>query len=259
MGLVKTVIRFAAPLPQVEAFDRYLFVGPHPDDIEIGAGATIRKLTEAGKTVTFLICTDGRYGDGASGGIMGDELAALRERESVASAKRLGVTDVRFLRLCDGAGYVVEDLERGIAETVADTQPQILFAPDPLSRSECHADHLNVGNAVRKIACFAPYGGIMRDRYGMDAAPVEAVAFYMTARPNRFVKTGKRLADQMDAIFDCHISQYPSGSAEADSIRLYLRLRSAAYGIRTLSRGAEGFRILGKTHLHCLPEAGEIG
>lgn len=37
MSLTSLAIRFAAPLPDLEAFDRYLFIGPHPDDIEVGA------------------------------------------------------------------------------------------------------------------------------------------------------------------------------------------------------------------------------
>ena len=54
MCLTKTAIRAAVPLPKPEAFGRYLFVGPHPDDVESGAGATAAKLAEAGKSVTFL-------------------------------------------------------------------------------------------------------------------------------------------------------------------------------------------------------------
>ena len=60
MSITKAVLRFAAPLPKIEQFDRFLFLGPHPDDIEIGAGATAAKLAAMGKQVTFLICTDGR-------------------------------------------------------------------------------------------------------------------------------------------------------------------------------------------------------
>ena len=64
MGFTKLILKFAAPLPQIEHYNRYLFIGPHPDDIEIGAGATAAKLAAAGKEVCFLICTDGRFGDG---------------------------------------------------------------------------------------------------------------------------------------------------------------------------------------------------
>ena len=66
MSLTRIALKFAAPLPHLENFDRYLFIGPHPDDIEIGAGATAARLRSMGKEVCFLICTDGRYGDGAA-------------------------------------------------------------------------------------------------------------------------------------------------------------------------------------------------
>ena len=62
MGITKLAIKFAAPFPKVQNFDRYLFVGPHPDDIEIGAGATVAALAAQGKNICFLICTNGRYG-----------------------------------------------------------------------------------------------------------------------------------------------------------------------------------------------------
>ena len=37
MSLTRTILRFAAPVPAIDRFDRYLFIGPHADDIEIGA------------------------------------------------------------------------------------------------------------------------------------------------------------------------------------------------------------------------------
>ena len=63
MSLTRLAIRLASPLPKLEEFQRFLFIGPHPDDIEIGAGATAAKLAAAGKEVRFLICMDGRYGN----------------------------------------------------------------------------------------------------------------------------------------------------------------------------------------------------
>lgn len=257
MSLTKAVLRFAAPLPKIESFQRYLFVGPHPDDIEIGAGATAAKLAAQGKDICFLICIDGRYGDGnAPAGLTAEELVDLRMAEAKRSAAMLGVSDVRFLGLCDGGFYAQEDLVRGIAEVVGSFQPDMIFAPDFAVASECHIDHLNVGNAAKRIACFAPYEGIMK-RYGAAAAPVKGVAFYMTARPNRYVKTAGYLDKQMDAIFTCHLSQFPADSNEGKAIRTYLKLRAIDFGIRSCMGQAEGFRVLGATHMHCLPEAGQ--
>ena len=257
MSFTSLVLHFAAPLPKLESFQRFLFIGPHPDDIEIGAGATAAKLTASGKQVCFVICTDGRFGSGsAPAGISADELAALRKSEAIRSAEVLGVRDVRFLDLSDGAMYDTKDLFSRLCAVVSDFQPEVIFAPDPCVDSECHPDHLNVGNAARNLACFAPYGDIMR-QYGQSAAPVRALAYYMTAKPNAYVNTGSTFAKQLSAIFDCHLSQFPRDSAASKSIELYLKLRSLDFGLRSFCAHAEGFRVLGEIHMHCLPEAGK--
>ena len=77
----------------------------------------------------------------------------------------------------------------------------------------------------------------------------------MTARPNRFVSTRGHVARQLRAIFSCHLTQFPPDSTDAGSIRLYLKLRAADFGLRSLKGQAEGFRVLGPTQMHCLPEA----
>lgn len=256
MGLTRIVLKFAVPVPKIEKFQRYLFIGPHPDDIEIGAGATAAKLAAAGKEVCFLVCIDGRFGEGnAPEGIRGQELVELRKKEALQSAAMLGVKNVRFLGLRDGGFYKKKELINGIAEVVGNFQPDVIFAPDPCVTSECHIDHLNVGNAARQIACFAPYGGIMGG-HGAQKAPVKAIAYYMTAKPNQFVKTSGYLRKQLDAIFTCHTSQFPEGCEEGKSIALYLKLRAVDHGLRSFKGCAEGFRVLGVTHMHCLPEAG---
>lgn len=253
MSLIRLALRIAAPVPKVEEFQRYLFVGPHPDDIEIGAGATAAKLASMGKQVCFLICTDGRFGDGHTDK-HGEELVQLRQQESRKAAAMLGVTDVRFLNLSDGGFYSSEELTQGIAQVIGDFQPDIVFAPDPCVKSEGHPDHLNVGEAVRRLACFAPYDGIMKEHHAKPS-PVQAVAFYMTAHPNRYVKTCGFIAKQLKAVFDCHLSQFPKGGNDAKLITLYLKLRAIDFGIRSFKGQAEGFLVLGALHMHCMPES----
>lgn len=256
MSMIRTLLKAAVPIPKLEQYQRFLFVGPHPDDIEIGAGATAGKLAAMGKDICFLVCLDGRYGDGnAPEGIRGDSLVALRKQEAIASAAMLGVKDVRFLDLCDGGFYEQSELIMKLARVIGDFQPDVILAPDPDVTSECHADHLNVGKAAKQLAYFAPYGGIMAG-YGADAAPVQALALYMTAKPNRFVRTKGYLSLQLDSVFRCHRSQFPEGCAEAKSISLYLKLRAMGFGLRSGKGCAEGFRVLGVTHMHCFPEAG---
>lgn len=255
MGLTRLALRFAAPAPRPESFSRVLFIGPHPDDIEIGAGATAAKLAAQGKDVRFLICMDGRFGlDNAPTGTTPEALAAIREEECRAGAAALGVKELHFLRLSDGGLYDKEELLRGMARVIGETQPEILFAPDPCVAGECHADHLNVGEAARRLAFFAPFAEIMA-AHGAKSAPVQAIAYYMTAKPNRFVGSADMLQRQRAAI-RCHASQFPEGSEALRSLELYLKLRAADFGLRSLKGRAEGFRVLGTTQMHCLPEAG---
>jgi len=248
MSITRLALKLALPVPHIEDFESYLFIGPHPDDIEIGAGATVEKLARLGKRICFLICLDGRYG---SETVPPEELIALRKEESIKSAAVLGVSDVRFLGLSDGGFYSFDELYRGIAEVIGDFKPELVFAPDCSSRSECHNDHLNVGDAARRIACNAPYKGVMSG-LGADSAPVKALAVYMTAKPNRLVKTAG-IKTQLEAVA-CHESQFPKNGDAFHSLKLYLTLRSVDFGIRSLSRAAEGFYVLSATQMHCLPE-----
>ncbi len=254
MGLTSAVLTFAAPLPKPESFRRCLFIGPHPDDIEIGAGATAARFCAEGKDVSFLVCLDGRFGlENAPPGTTPEALAEIRQAESRAAADRLGVKELRFLGLSDGGLYDRKELLGAMARAIGELQPEILFAPDPFVAAECHADHLNVGAAARELAFFAPFAEIMA-AYGAKAAPVEAIAYYMTARPNRFVGSAGSFDKQREAI-RCHKSQFPEGCGDLKSIELYLKLRAADFGLRSLKGKAEGFRVLGRTQMHCLPEA----
>ena len=254
MGLTNAVLKLAAPAPQLTAFSRYLFIGPHPDDIEIGAGAAAAALAAAGKQVSFLICTDGRFGlENAPAGTTPEELIEIRRSETLAGAAVLGVQDVHFLGLCDGGGYSAQELLNAMARVIGETQPEVIFAPDPFVASECHADHLAVGETARTLAFFAPFREIMSLR-GAECADVQALAYYMTARPNRFIGTRTFFSRQIEAL-KCHASQFPADSQAFRSLRLYLTLRAVQFGIRTFRGRAEGFRVLGKTQMHCLPEA----
>ncbi len=254
MGVTKFILRMAVRTPKILHYDRFLFIGPHPDDIEIGAGATIARLRAMGKKVTFLICLDGRFGlENAPEGTTTEELSRIRQDESISAAKILGVEDVRFLNFSDGGLYDTKELTDAMAKAIGEVCPEIIFAPDPAVDSECHADHLNVGEIARRLAFFAPFEEIM-EAHGAKAAPIDAIAYYMTAKPNAYVKTSGFSDKQLDAIL-AHKSQFPADSEAFSSLRTYLKLRAFDFGLRSFSGKAEGFRVLGRTHMHCLPEA----
>ena len=87
MGLTKLVLRFAAPVPKVEAFERYLFVGPHPDDIEINCAGTLAKYAAQGHKVFTATATNGNVG---SATLPMDEIARIRKEEARKAAAVIG-------------------------------------------------------------------------------------------------------------------------------------------------------------------------
>ena len=107
--------KFVVPIPKIDAFDEYLFIGPHPDDIEVGAGATVSRLVEMGKKVTYLIATDGCYGS-QTADYNKAELIKTRQEESLAAAKVIGVNDVRFLPFSDCGIYDQNEITHAIAK-----------------------------------------------------------------------------------------------------------------------------------------------
>ena len=254
--LTKLAIKIAAPLPQLENYDRYLFIGPHPDDIEIGAGASVARLCAQGKDVRYLICTDGRFGFDHISGVAPEEVKEIRREETKKAAAFLGVKEVKFLDLCDGGFYTKEELLQGILQTIGEWQPQAVFVTDPDVSSECHVDHRNAGECAKEACLFCENAEIAK-RYEAKTAVVEALAFYMTAKPDRYIGVRGYRAKQLSAVFDFHVSQYPPDCDANATLQLYLRLRALEYGIRSFKGEAEGFRVLGRIHRHCLPEAGK--
>lgn len=254
MSILGFIVNRAAKLPKVTDFENYLFVGPHPDDIEIGAGALVSKLVGMGKKVSFVICTDGRYGNENCPELTERELIEIRKQEAIDSAAALGVNDVLFLNLSDGGMYEIKDLETALAKVFGESGAEVVFAPDPDVRNECHKDHLNVGTAVKQISYFSRFENIMA-KYDAKAGMIKALGFYMTDRPNRFVKVSKAdFEKQIKAVFDCHLSQYPKDTQASKSVRLYLGVRSVCFGLKRFHCHGEGVRMLDIMRMHCLPE-----
>ena len=260
MSFTKFIIDIAVKNPQIESYNNYLFIGPHPDDIEIGAGATVSKLKKLNKKVTFLICLDGRYGkENLKEDISCEQLIEIRKNECLESAKLLGVDNCLFLSLCDGGQYSDREVLEGIAKTINDIKPDIIFAPDPDIISECHVDHIRIGKCAKELANFANYKEIFQTYLPNgekvnDGINIDAIALYFTNKPNKYVRTYGHFHKQIEALY-CHKSQYPKDCNATKSLITYLKVRAIDFGFRTFSIPSEGFRMMNKTRMHCLPEA----
>ncbi len=254
--IFKLIFSIAIPKPRIENYNRYLFIGPHPDDIEIGAGATAAKLVAMGKQVTFLIATDGRYGT-HDDNIELEELVKIRREEAISGAAALGVKDVVFLPFEDGGQYDRREMTLAIAKEIARIKPEMVIAPDPKLPSEMHLDHVNTGEAASYSLIMSGTHRFMKEQ-GLEPAEVKAIAFYYTARPNRYVRVTKTLPLAIEAIKK-HASQFPETTEEGryylKVLKLYLNIQGIRYGLRCFSRRAQGFKVYDAKHIHCGPEA----
>ena len=251
--MFKAILRTVAPIPKLGSFERYLFIGPHPDDIEVGCAPTVRALTQAGKHVSFLIVTDGRMG-ALDPALHGEPLAAIRRQEALASASLLGVTDVTFLTFQDGGMYRYEDAACEIAKQIVRQKPDAMFAPDPNVISECHIDHIKVGLSAKMSMNIAPFASVMQSIGSEGSHAVKALAFYYTDKPNAYVPIRRQFPARAEAL-SCHKSQFDGKMIS--EICMYFKLRSVRLGLRRFKGLCDGYRALSPTHMHCFPEASE--
>ena len=257
MSLITWLLkRFIVPIPKVQNFDSYLFIGPHPDDIEVGAGATVSRLVEMGKKVTYLVATDGCYGS-PTPEYDKKELVATRQQEALNAAKVLGVTDVHFLPYSDCGFYDQHELTVAIAKKIIEIKPQAVFTADPNLHTECHIDHLNIGRASSNAYLFCANAPFAKEFCDSEPAAPQMLAFYYTDSPNTYFRTGcKHLKRQKEAL-KCFTSQMEfkeKGFGDGDFIMLYNHVRSIRFGVKKLKGRADGFRCLGNTHTHCCAE-----
>jgi LmbE family N-acetylglucosaminyl deacetylase len=121
---------------------RVLAVGAHPDDVELGCGATLLAHAAAGDAVSLLVMTGGENGPGDDG------LPTQRRREQEAAARVLGarllwggLTDCHVT----ADATAVSIVEHALAATDADVV--YVHAPE-----DSHQDHRAVAAAVLSAA-----------------------------------------------------------------------------------------------------------
>lgn len=119
-----------------------LAIGAHPDDVELGCGATLLAHVAAGDAVTVLVMTGGENGPGDKGG------PTVRRAEQEAAVRVLGAR-LRWGGLVDCAvtadAATVAVVERVIAEVDADVV--YVHAPE-----DSHQDHRAVTAATLAAA-----------------------------------------------------------------------------------------------------------
>jgi LmbE family N-acetylglucosaminyl deacetylase len=131
--------------------ERILVITAHPDDVDFGAGGTVRQWTRSGIEVSYCVCTDGDAG-GADRDVPRSEIPRIRRAEQRAAGAALGVTDIHFLGYKDGDLQVTQDLRRDISRVIRQVKPQRVLMQSPERNWDriysSHPDHLAAGEAA---------------------------------------------------------------------------------------------------------------
>ncbi|MEZ4803514.1 MAG: bacillithiol biosynthesis deacetylase BshB1 [Gelidibacter sp.] len=125
-----------------------LAFGSHPDDVELGCGATIAKEVKRGKKVGIIDLTRGELGTRGT--------AQTRDEEAKNAARILGVSMRANMEFADG--FFVNDKEHQMAliKMIRKYQPDIVLCNAIEDR---HIDHAK-GSQLVSDACFL--SGLMK-------------------------------------------------------------------------------------------------
>ena len=142
-----------------------LAIGAHPDDVELGCGATIAKMVREGKKVGIIDLTRGELGTRGS--------AEIRDQESKAAAEILGVEFRHNMGFRDGFFINDEEHQLKLIEQIRLYQPEIVLCNAVEDR---HIDHGKGADLVEK-ACFL--SGLKRIETGQEAWRPRYVFHYL--------------------------------------------------------------------------------
>jgi LmbE family N-acetylglucosaminyl deacetylase len=181
---------------------------PHADDAEGGVGGTVVRWTREGKSVIYVVCTNGDKGT-SDPKIKPEELAKIREQEQLAAAKLLGVREVIFLRHPDQGLEDTPEFRKEIVRLIRMYKPDTVVTVDPYRRYIWHRDHRITGQVI--LDAVFPYA---RDLYaypdlieeGLQPHKVKEVLFWGSEEPNY----RSNITDTFDiklAALHCHKSQ----------------------------------------------------
>ena len=108
----------------------FLAFGAHPDDVELGCGATIAKLISQGKKVGIVDLTRGELGTRGS--------AEIRTKETKEASKILGISLRENMDFKDGFFRNDKEHQLKIIQVIRKYQPDFVFCNAPDDR---HIDH----------------------------------------------------------------------------------------------------------------------
>ncbi len=229
--------------PKLEDIQSALFIQPHPDDNEIGAGGTMAYLTHQGIPVYGLTVTEGR---GGSKTIEPEELGKIRKIEAQNAMDVLGVVNLGCLGYHDNRPIIHETLVKELVRIIREVKPQAIFTVDPQLPDEMHPVHIQVGRAVQEayMRCGQIYYPFEDHAKHADAFSPDIIGFYFTADDNTILDISDWMDLKCEAILK-HKTQVDRQTLESFKAFYALVADGTDY------QYAERLKLLSSVHTHC--------
>lgn len=196
-----------------------LCVGAHPDDVEIGMGATIAKMVRSGSRVAIVDLTDGEPTPFGS--------PEKRAEESAEAARILGAGR---RTLTQRNRYLFDTIEARteLAEVIRELRPRMLFVPYP---EDAHPDHIaaaSIAVAARFYAKFTKTQMAGEPFYPARVFRYMAVHQRIVASPSFVVDVSEDLETKIEAL-GAYRSQFADNSANSGIIEM-MRASAGTWG-----------------------------
>lgn len=143
-----------------------LAIGAHPDDVELGCGGTILRLTDAGRRVGVLDLSAGEKGSRGT--------RKTRAAEARRASKLAGLASRETLAFPDTEIESTMALKKAIVAAIRRHRPRIVLAPLP---HDLHPDHAAAGRAVAES--IYPAGMKNFDAPGEPFRPARVFHYFM--------------------------------------------------------------------------------
>jgi bacillithiol biosynthesis deacetylase BshB1 len=194
-------------------------VGAHPDDVEIGMGATAAKMAREGLDVLLVDLTDGEPTPRGT--------HETRMKEALASAAALGVRRLT-LDLPNRELFDTVKARRTLAEVLRRERPHTVFAPYPM---DSHPDHIAASAIVEAARFYAKF--VKSDMSGEPHYPGRlyhywAVHLRVLEKPSFIVEVGKDLPAKMNAL-RCYESQFVVNERNAGVLK-WVEVQAGSWG-----------------------------
>ena len=194
---------------------KYLFLSPHPDDVELTCGGTIARLTEEGHDVSVAIFSDC------------DIEGIISEASNALSVLNVGTIHYFYFsrRMFDSSRQLILDTLIDLREKI---NPDVVFVPD---QTDIHQDHQVIG-----------WEGLRAFKMSADVISYMHPHNQIEGKCNYFVSLTQDEVDLKLKALTCYRSQEHRFYFKPKAVEGVLRY----YGVQVGKEYAEAFKIIRK-------------